>query len=80
MVTSITILILLWNLYLVLVGAEYYCPNDCSGVGKCGAYGICTCPSGYSGPDCSKRKIFINFKIILLIKIFAYMYTVCMHI
>lgn len=38
---------------LVLAVRGYTCPNFCSSRGLCLAQGLCTCPKGWSGPDCS---------------------------
>ena len=38
-----------------LPSAYSQCHNLCSGNGECTANAICSCNSGYSGPDCSLR-------------------------
>ncbi|EGZ19943.1 hypothetical protein PHYSODRAFT_312849 [Phytophthora sojae] len=47
-----TALWLLWS-GLWQAAHAYTCPNYCSSRGLCVAQGICTCPNGWSGPDCS---------------------------
>ena len=52
--------------HIVPVARAHTCPNSCSGRGTCepasggaltldGSAGVCSCFSGYRGPDCSKR-------------------------
>ncbi|KAE9306153.1 hypothetical protein PR003_g21313 [Phytophthora rubi] len=47
-----TALWLLWS-GLLQVTLGYTCPNYCSSRGLCLTQGLCTCPNGWSGPDCS---------------------------
>jgi hypothetical protein len=37
---------------LLVGGASAFCPQSCSGHGECSNF-VCTCSSGYEGPDCS---------------------------
>ena len=40
-----------------LVQGSKHCPGRCSGVGTCDAEtGICACPAGWGGPDCSSPR------------------------
>ncbi|KAL4102731.1 Dkk4p [Phytophthora ramorum] len=52
---SKSLVAVLWLLWLSLLrpAEGFTCPNYCSSRGLCLAQGLCSCPKGWSGPDCS---------------------------
>jgi hypothetical protein len=57
-VSSLSVYVLLLNLNAQqFTDAALTCPNTCSDHGSCStALGLCTCYSGFTGPDCSLRE------------------------
>lgn len=49
------LLLLLLLASLTALARAQNCPNSCSKQGTCGPSSECTCFTGFSGPDCSKR-------------------------
>jgi hypothetical protein len=45
-----------YDTYTRTVYTGFKCPNDCNGRGTCDLESMCTCNSGYKGPDCSLRE------------------------
>lgn len=54
LMSEISIVFLLFLCCSLIVSATW-CPNLCSGHGKCRASRSCLCRPGYTGPDCSQR-------------------------